>query len=208
MDYVRLSDEKLMELVEEGLTEALEILYDRYAGTSYSLALRVLGDRGAAEEVVQDTFMAVWQRAGTYNPDYGRLSPWLLRIARNRAVDELRRRRSPARRAQLGTQWGAQERWRTVEDAADPAPEPAQAEAQADREKEIRGMVGGALSELPENQREVLELAYLRGLSQREISEKTGIPLGTVKTRTRLALQKMRKALTPVVEELADLNGL
>lgn len=199
-----MSDEQLMELVERGFAEALETLYDRYAGPSYSLALRILGDRGAAEEVVQDTFLAVWQRAGTYKPEYGRPSPWLLRIARNRAVDELRRRRSAGR----GAQWVAQERWRTVEDAADPSPEPAEAEARADRETEIRTMIGGALRGLPKDQREVLELAYLRGLSQREISETTGIPLGTVKTRTRLALQKMRKALTPVVEELADLNGL
>lgn len=169
-------------MILEGRTEALEALYDRYAGTTYSIALRILGDRGAAEEVVQDTFVALWRRAGSYDASYGRVYSWLLRIARNRAIDELRRRKVTGRG---GDRLGLNE---------DPqGPEEPHIEAAVSAE--LRSTVGDALDELPVDQREVVELAYMGGLSQREISERTGLPLGTIKTRTRLALRKLRRLL-------------
>ena len=141
--------------------------------------------------------MAVWRRAYTYDPDQGRLYSWLFKIARNRAIDELRRRSSP-------TRGGAGRR--DPEEAAYPAQDPEAAEAV--RAAELRSVVGGALEGLPRDQREVVELAYLGGLSQREIAKRTGIPLGTVKTRTRLALQKLRKVLEPVITGPEDLDGM
>jgi RNA polymerase sigma-70 factor, ECF subfamily len=194
LDYARLGDEDLVTMVAQGRAGALEALYDRYAGLAYGLSLRILGDRGAAEEVVQDTFVAVWRRAYTFDPEQGRLYSWLFKIARNRAIDELRRRSSPTR--------GGGTRRSDPEEAAYPAPDPEALEAV--RAAELRTVVGGALADLPRDQREVVEMAYLGGLSQREIAERTGIPLGTVKTRTRLALQKLRKVLGPVTREAVD----
>ncbi|MEW6637582.1 MAG: sigma-70 family RNA polymerase sigma factor [Actinomycetota bacterium] len=200
MEYVRASDEELIAMIADGQSEALEALYDRYSGVAYSLALRILGDRGAAEEVVQDTFVSVWRRAGTYRAKAGRPYSWMLGIARNRAIDELRRRRTPGRdRATFGS--GPRE-------TPDPAPGPAEIEEDAARVSELRFVVGGALQRLPDEQREVLELAYLQGLTQREISERTGIPLGTVKTRTRLALKKLKETLTPLMRGRVDLDGV
>ena len=95
MNRAQLGDEELMAMVAEGQAEALEALYDRYAGVCYGLALRILGDREDAEEVVQDTFVSVWRKAGTFDPRHGRPYSWLLKISRNRSIDELRRRRSP-----------------------------------------------------------------------------------------------------------------
>lgn len=200
MPDARVGDEELMVMIGEGRAEALESLYDRYAGPAYSLALRILGDRGAAEEVVQDTFVAVWRRSGTYSPESGRVYSWLLGITRNRAIDELRRRSSPRRGG------GAQlleptEGSRLMGD-------PDASVSEAAWVSEMRSFVGGALEELPKDQREVVEMAYLGGLTQREIAERTGTPLGTVKTRTRLALKKLRKILEPVMRESVDLDGL
>ena len=191
----RPDDEELMAMVAEGRAEALAALYDRYAGASYGLALRILGDREDAEEAVQDTFVVLWRRAGTYDPGQGRAYSWLLKITRNKAIDELRRRGSTRRPRQVPQ--GMPELAR--------GPESVEEEAGA---AELRSIVGGALEELPPDQREVVEMAYLGGLSQREISERTGIPLGTVKTRTRLALKKLRGALQPLFRKPVDPNGL
>lgn len=184
-----------MAMVTEGRAEALEALYDRYAGVCYGLALRILGDRQDAEEVVQDTFVSLWRRAGTYDSRQGRPYSWLLKITRNRAIDELRRKGSARRsrqvvQAQPETMRGSD----SVEEAAGAS--------------ELRTIVGGALEGLPPDQREVLEMAYMEGLSQREISEHTGIPLGTVKTRTRLALKKLHESLRPLFKRPVDPHGL
>lgn len=194
MYYEQNNDEELVAMVQRGQTEALEAIYDRYAGPSYSLALRILGDRGAAEEVVQDTFVTLWRKAGSYKPESGKVHSWLLRIARNRAIDELRRQRSPVRNNRAHRP--------ASETLADTS------ESDAFRTTELRFVVGEALEGLPTDQREVVEMAYLEGLSQREISEHTGIPLGTVKTRTRLALKKLRKVLEPVMRESVDPDGV
>jgi len=182
LDYTLLDDEEIIGHILERRPEALEVLYDRYSGTAYSLALRILGDRGAAEEVVQDTFVAVWRHAGRYDASQGRLYSWIFRIARNRAIDELRRRKVVGRggdRLDIG------------EEQQDPDEPHIEVVVAA----ELRSTVGDALGELPTDQREVVELAYMSGLSQREISERTGLPLGTIKTRTRLALKKLRRLL-------------
>lgn len=183
-------------MITQGRSEALEALYDRYAGVCYGLALRMLGDRQDAEEVVQDTFVSLWRKAGTYDPSQGRPYSWLLKITRNRAIDELRRKGSARKprqelRAQPEIARGPDS---VVEEAVGAA--------------ELRTIVGGALEELPPDQREVLEMAYMEGLSQREISEHTGIPLGTVKTRTRLALKKLRESLRPLFKRPVDPHGL
>ena len=198
MDYARLGDDELINTIAEGRTDALGVLYDRYGGPSYALALRILGDREAAEEVVQDAFVAVWRSAESFDPGNGRLYSWLLKITRNRAIDELRRRGSPARNPNA--------RGRSSEGEADPAQD--QEAPEAARASELRSVVGGALEGLPRDQREVLEMAYMRGWSQREIAERTGIPLGTVKTRTRLALKKLRNVLEPQMREPVDLDGM
>ena len=175
--YADLSDEELLALVADGRSEALEAVYDRYARQTYALALRILRDREASEEVVQDTFVAVWRRAASYRVSIGRPYSWLLKIARNRAIDELRSRRSRGQRALREGGW---------------LPEVAEEDGQL---SELGSRMVGALKTLPPEQREVLELSYFGGFSQREISGRTGIPLGTIKTRTRLALKKLREAL-------------
>lgn len=180
--YASLSDEELLALIADGRPEALEAAYDRYARQVYALALRILRDREASEEVVQDTFTAVWRRAASYKASIGRPYSWMIRIARNRAIDELRRRRS---RGQTSLRDGSR------------VPEPPDVAEEDGRLSDLGALVVGALKELPSEQREVLEMSYFGGLSQREITERTGVPLGTVKTRTRLALKKLRKALRP-----------
>lgn len=200
MADARVGDEELMAMIGEGRAEALESLYDRYAGPSYSLALRILGDRGAAEEVVQDTFVAAWRRSETYNPESGRVYSWLLGITRNRAIDELRRRSGPTR--------GGGVQSLLPGEASGLLRDPDASVSEAAWVSEVRSFIGGALEKLPKDQREVLEMAYLGGLTQREIAERTGTPLGTVKTRTRLALKKLRKILEPVMRESVDLDGL
>ena len=142
--------------------------------------MRILRDREASEEVVQDTFVAVWRRAASYQASVGRPYSWLFKITRNRAIDELRRRRSGGQRI-------SREGGRLPD-----LPEVAEEDGQL---SELGSPMVGALKGLPPEQREVLELSYFGGFSQREISERTGTPLGTVKTRARLALKKLRKAL-------------
>nr|WP_286207219.1 sigma-70 family RNA polymerase sigma factor [Thermomicrobium sp. CFH 73360] len=160
---------------------ALEVLYDRYARSVYSLALSILHDPGAAEEVTQELFFHVWQYPQLYDAARGPFGPWLLRSARNRAIDVLRRR---TRERQLS--------WRLemtthVTNQNDPDDTALQNEAVA--------RVRQVLAELDSGLRQVIELAYFEGLTQREIAERLGVPLGTVKTRVRTALQRLAAAL-------------
>ncbi|TCJ19811.1 sigma-70 family RNA polymerase sigma factor [Rubrobacter taiwanensis] len=197
MNYERLSDEELLGRIVEGEGDALEALYDRHAGLVFSLARRITGDREAAEEVVQDTFLTVWRQAASYSPSRGRPYSWLVRIARNRSIDELRRMDSRERR---------QRRSREVLDAY--TPDPALKAVEDAREAELRRLVSEALQDLPEPQREVVELSYFRGWSQVEISRRTGLPLGTVKTRMRLALSKLRNALRREAKGTPERDGI
>lgn len=175
-----------MALVAAGDGAALGALYDRYGTSVFSLALRMLGDRQLAEEVVQETFLRVWRQAAAFQMARGTLATWILGIARNLAIDELRRRGARPQPAP----GDPQERLALLEsDEADPA-EQAYTHIRHD-------VVVGALESLPPAQREVLELAYFNGLSQSEIAERLGDPLGTVKTRMRLGLQKLKSILGP-----------
>ena len=167
---------------------ALGELYDRYGGLLLGLATRVLGGPGEAEEVVQETFVQVWSQARSYDPNRSSVSTWLVLLGRSRAIDRLRSRRAGER---------AGEAFRLE------APTHASPSAPADvLFRERRQRVREELDALPGEQRQVLELAFYEGLTQTEIAERTGIPLGTVKTRTLLAMKKLRAALRAEIREL------
>jgi RNA polymerase sigma-70 factor (ECF subfamily) len=189
VNYERLSDEELLALIADGQSEALEVLYERYGRLVFSLARRILTDRESAEEVVQDTFVTIWRQADRYRPLKGRPYSWMVRIARNRAIDELRRMDSKNRRQKAA---GV---------VAETAPDPALKVTADSRFADLQRIVSEALASLPDPQREVVELSYFRGWSQAEISRRTGLPLGTVKTRMRLALDKLRRNLGSEADE-------
>lgn len=174
------SDESLMTLLQRKDLGALEALYDRHHRLALALAYRVLGDLGAAEEVVQETFLAAWRQAASYQPERGRARAWLLSIVRHRSIDRVRRSRSSDAVAQLDESI-LDERTPDVWQLA---------EQNVQREQILQ-----ALTALPREQREAIELAFYRGLTHRQISELTGLPLGTVKGRMRLGMEKLRLAL-------------
>jgi RNA polymerase sigma-70 factor (ECF subfamily) len=168
---------------------ALATLYRRHAGTLLALSLRILGASGDAEDVVQETFLQVWRQAARYDPTRSSVNSWLVLIARSRAIDRLRSRRV-AERIALAAEGEASE--------VDTSPA-------ADRNvffAERRARIRRALAALPAEQREVIELAFFRGLTQIEIALRTSTPLGTVKTRTLLAMKKLRAALETDLREL------
>ena len=170
------TDGELIQRVAEGDRDAFDELYRRYSRPVLGLALRRLGDRGRAEDAVQEVFASVWRSAGSYRPERGPGAPWLYTIARNAIVDGLRRTPEPAAE--------------TPERAADePGPD--------DRAESgwVAWRVHRALEELPDHERPVIDLAYYGGLSQSEIAEFLHLPLGTVKTRTRSALARLADAL-------------
>lgn len=171
-----LNDGALISAVRSGKQDAMAQLYDRYSAVVYSVALRVLGDTGAAEDVLQEIFMQLWRNPGAFDASRGNLAPWLAVITRNRAVDLLRKRRP---------QTEISETIVSVE------PDLA---AETDRGR-VTEKVCGVLKEMPAPQRQALEMAYFEGYSHSEISEKTGEPLGTIKTRIRSGLILLRKAV-------------
>jgi len=163
---------------------ALGALYDRWVRSLYSLVFHLLKDADEAEDVVEETFWQAWRKASSYEPSRGAVSTWLLTIGRRRALDRLRAK--GRRREESMSQTGV------LADVASSLPDPLQAVEGSERRSHVRA----ALNELPEEQRSVLELGYFQGLSQTEIAEMTGQPLGTVKTRMRLAMQKLREPLS------------
>ena len=176
-------DEQLISRVANGDATALDQLYDRYAGVAFALILRIVGERQVAEELLQEVFLRAWQRADTFQEARGRFPPWLLGIAHHLAIDELRRRRrQPQRVAER------EEAERRLHALPDPGPDVAN-EAWA---RVRRAQIVDALGRLPEAQRVAIELAYFGGYSQAEIAARLGEPLGTVKTRIRLGLRKLR----------------
>ena len=171
------SDEDLMRLVaDSGDEAALSELYDRYSSLIFGAGIRYLGERGQAEDLTQDVFMAVWRSAGSFDPSRASFATWVFRITRNRATDLIRRRRA---------------RPRTVDDTS--APEAGEKDPSAALSRSFD--VAAGLSRISPAHREVLTLAYFEGLSQREISERTGAPLGTVKSRTTAALRALREGM-------------
>jgi RNA polymerase sigma-70 factor (ECF subfamily) len=176
VDDTELTDGQLIERVAAGDRQAFDELHRRYARPVLGLALRRLGDRGRAEDATQDAFVAIWRSARTYDPGRGTGAPWLYTVARNAVTDGQRRAPTPV--AEL-------------EDGPGNDPDPSD-EAEASW---TAWRVHRALDVLPEHERPVIELAYWSELSQSEIALKLGIPLGTVKTRTRSALARLADAL-------------
>ena len=176
-------DEELIRRVAEGDDLALSELYDRYSRPVYATGIRLLGDAHLAEELVQDAFTNVWRRALSFDSSRASFATWLYRITRNRAVDLNRRR-------QVRPLSAGEEPLRNMSGGPEP-------------EASVDGWdVARALSRIPEEHREVLTLAYFEGLSQREISRRTGIPLGTIKSRTTAALKRLHRSLVdPTAEE-------
>jgi RNA polymerase sigma-70 factor (ECF subfamily) len=184
VDYSTLDDVALIRLIVHTQAEALSELYDRYSRLVFSLALNSVGDPATAEEVTQDVFVRVWQRAKQYRAEQGKVSTWLTSIARNRAIDQLRRRSSRPEQHSVA--------WAEVSPQAMPAingPERA-TERTMERER-----VRAAVAQLPEEQKRVLALAYFQGYTQSQIAKSLDLPLGTVKTRIRLAMEKLRHTL-------------
>ena len=175
------SDAELIQRTGNGDRSAFEKLYTRYARSVFGLALRRLGDRGRAEEAVQETFVSIWRSARTYRPERGPGAPWLYGVARNAIVDRSRARAEPAAE---------------VPDEASRESGPEERAEQA----WTRWRVHRALEALPEREREVIALAYWSDLSQSEVAERLGIPLGTVKTRTRSALMHLADVLEGELE--------
>ena len=177
--YLLLADEDLISLLHEKRNpDAFDALYDRHARAAYSLAYRMMGERQAAEDIVQDAFIKVWRAAESYRAERGSVRSWLLSIVHNRGIDQLR---------------SAASRRRTQErvEASAPRSQPSEAFAQSWRNSQ-REQVREALKTLPQEQLKVLELAYFSGYTQKEIAQLLRLPLGTVKGRMRLGLKKMR----------------
>ena len=176
----------LVELVATGDQSALTTLYDATNRLIYSLILRVLSDVSSAEEVLVDVYTQVWRQAASYDANRGAPLAWMATIARSRAIDRLR------------SGWQDQRRKEPLEvlgDAPANAASPEETTAASERQRFVRE----ALNILTPEQREVIELAYYSGLSHSEIAEKLNQPLGTVKTRTRLGMMKLREALAPLL---------
>jgi RNA polymerase sigma-70 factor, ECF subfamily len=170
------TDLALVAAIRSGDQGAMAALYDRYSSIVYAVALRVLQDTGAAEDVLQDIFMQLWRRPGAFDASRGNMAAWLAVITRNRAIDALRRRRP-------------QDDIENVIVSVEP-----DLASEAERSRAMEE-VRGALQAMPPAQRSALEMAYFEGLTHSEIAEKTGEPLGTIKTRIRTGLLSLRKVL-------------
>jgi RNA polymerase sigma-70 factor, ECF subfamily len=176
--YLILADEDLISMVEAADAEAFATLYDRHSRAAFSLAYRMMGERQASEDLVQDAFLKVWQGASGYRADRGSVRTWILSIVHNRGIDQIRSQAS---------------RRRTQEkiEASAPRSQPSEAFAQTWRNSQ-RDQVREALNTVPPEQLKILELAYFSGYTHVEISDLLGLPLGTVKGRMRLGLKKIR----------------
>ena len=181
MDLKTATDEELMHALQLKSLEALEELYDRLHRTALAVAYRVLGDRTLAEDVIQETFLAVWRQADAFRPERGNARSWIFSIVRHRAIDITRGGAFQRERFSLD-EFGFEPRY----------PDP-WLEVSRTLENE---RISQAVESLPEEQREAVTLAYFSGLTHQEISDQTGTPLGTVKGRIRLGMQKLRSMLT------------
>jgi RNA polymerase sigma-70 factor, ECF subfamily len=183
-DYSRYDDESLIRAVTELQAEALEQLYERYSALLFGLALMIVGDRSIAEEIILDVFMRVWQRAGSYRPERAKVSTWLTHITRNYAIDVLRRQIVRPDRTALSLE-------EITTDGRFQEQDPQEQVETTLRHERIRS----AVSRLPSEQRQALLLAYFGGYTQSQIAEILELPLGTVKTRIRLGMQKLHGLL-------------
>ncbi|HYP18943.1 MAG TPA: sigma-70 family RNA polymerase sigma factor [Chloroflexia bacterium] len=185
LDLSPIADDQLVSRIAAGDASALEALYDRYVRQCFGLALRMVGEPGLAEEVVQEVFLKLWSRPDSYSPQKGAFVSWLLSLVHHRAVDELRKR------SRTEVALDNDQPLSVINTRPDPQPDPSEQVWVMEQQRVVRQ----ALGELPENQRLVLELAYFGGLSQSQIAERTSQPLGTVKTRMRMGLQNLRGLL-------------
>ena len=185
--YSGLDDEELMQRLAYRDLVAFRALYDRYGNLVYSAALRVVRDAQIAEDMVQEIFLRIWRKPESYVAQRGRFVTWLTSVTRNRAVDEVRSRGRRLRHETASPE--EQERELPASEQDDPA---LTAEL-----SDQRRLILAALKQIPSEQREIIELAYFGGLTQQEIADLLSQPLGTVKTRIRLGMQKLRAALTP-----------
>jgi RNA polymerase sigma-70 factor, ECF subfamily len=176
--YLLLADEELIALVVEGDAGAFAVLYDRHARAAYSLAYRMMGEKQAAEDLVQDALLKVWRGAGSYRTERGSVRTWILSIVHNRGIDQLR-------------SLASRRRTQDKVEASAPASQPSEAFAEAWRNTR-REQVRKALGTLPPEQLKILELAYFSGYTHAEIAGLLGLPLGTVKGRMRLGLKKIK----------------
>ncbi|MGZ4178818.1 MAG: RNA polymerase sigma factor [Solirubrobacteraceae bacterium] len=181
-DLRELADEDLMPLVHDGNARAFEVVFDRHANAAFSLAYRMCGRRGMAQDVVQEAFLSLWRSGARYDRSRGSVRSWILGVVRNRTIDLFRR--DTVRTSRDVSAEGMVERMASSEDVA----------ADAERRQEARG-VRAALRELPPEQRQVIEMAYFGGFSHTQIAEMLDVPAGTVKGRMRLGLTKLRVAL-------------
>lgn len=183
--YVNLNDEQLMQYVAGGDSMALEALYDRYAPSVMGVVFRILQDRAAAEEVVQETFWRIWESASAFQTERGSFTSWLFTIARRQAIDITRRRKvrpQPAR---------SEAEEKQIYTRPDPGPFVDDVAWLQIQRQQIRA----ALAKLSPEQYQVIDLAYFKGMTRKEIAEYTDTPLGTIHTRARLGLQKLRTVL-------------
>jgi len=184
VDYSKFDDETLLRLIHRANADALGVFYDRYSRLVYSVAYSTLGDTHLAEDITQDVFMRIWQRAGTYNADQSRVTTWLTSITRHRIIDVLRQQRIRPEKNSIS--------WAETE-LHDP---PDEQNVESDVDEAIRRrQIRWAINQLPEEQQMALGLSFFRGMSHPEIAEALGEPLGTVKTRIRLGMQKLRQLL-------------
>jgi RNA polymerase sigma-70 factor (ECF subfamily) len=210
--HIQRDDPALVLEVAGGSQDALAALYDRHADAVFAASIRLTSDRQVAEEVVQETFLALWNRAELFNPQTGSLAAWLHTIARNRTVDRLRAAGRRPNLVPLSSAAGIDEHDTaaleriaasgTVLGGADLGPGPEGELAAA----ELREVIRAAMAELPEHERTALVLAYSDDLTQSEIAERLGWPLGTVKTRTRRALLRLREVLSDELGPAAQLE--
>jgi RNA polymerase sigma-70 factor, ECF subfamily len=177
--YLLLADEDLISLADGGNTQAFAALYDRHARVAYSLAYRMMGERQAAEDLVQEAFLKVWRAAGSYRVEKATVRTWILSILNNRGIDEIRSTASRRR---------TQDRVETQTSTAQPSEAFGEAWRNSQGEQVREALVG-----LPPEQVKVLELAYFSGYTHMEIAELLDLPLGTVKSRMRLGLKKLRE---------------
>lgn len=182
-----MDDASLLRAVQRGEQDAVAVLYDRYGGVAYGLAFRITNNAATAEDVVQDAFISLWKQAPRFDPERGQVRSWLLTIVHHRAVDAVRRR---ANRPERALPEGPEEFVATI-----------------GRPEELTAMmldakaVREAVRLIPEDQRRTIEMAYFMGMTHVEIAEQTGVPLGTVKSRLRIGIEKMREYLRPKVLE-------
>ncbi|NMF82702.1 sigma-70 family RNA polymerase sigma factor [Nodosilinea sp. P-1105] len=181
MPESKISDRDLINRLWAGHTEALAILYDRYASLVYTLALRMLSNPAEAEDLTQEVFVNFWQRR-QYDPDRGSVGSYLTTYTRSRALDRLRVSSGRANILQ---------RFQRITAASSRSATPFDHASQQEDQQQLRA----ALAQIPDTERQVLEIAYFQGLSQSQISEKLGIPLGTVKSRSRQGLLRLRDLL-------------